>query len=445
MNPSASNPRLNLDPRAYQRGLSCVHCGLCLPACPTYTLNGNEADSPRGRIQLMMGLADGAIAPTPAVRRHLDLCLDCRACETACPGGVVYHELLEETRARLKEFDNDPCNPACRLPQPLSNRLVEWLFLNLLTHPTRLKLSLLVPRVLQKLRLYPLIRRTGVFSLLPAGLAKMAQMLPDHGPLWPRRLPARTAPASTKKATVAMLTGCVGSVLFEKVNRQAVELLSACGAEVIVPPAQGCCGAMHHHNGVHEPALEMARRNIDALESADFVVSTIAGCGSMIREYDVLLRDDAHYAQRARAFVAKVRDITEMLEHLGLCDLPHTVDLTATCHDACHLIHAQKVSEPPRRLLAKVPGLKLQTLPEHDMCCGAAGTYNLTQPETAAALADRKLRCIQATGCNVCITGNVGCALHIQSQAAARGVALRVLHPVEVLHAAAFGSSMAPA
>jgi len=455
--PSAKAPAITLDPRTFSRGLSCVHCGLCLPACPTFTQNGHEADSPRGRIQLMLGLASGIIDATDSVRKHLDLCLDCRACETACPSGVVYHELIEETRARLAES------------QPLrgQDRLMRWLFFNVFVHPKRLKLVLLPARILQTLGIYALVRRTGLFNLLPNKLKKMEQMLPESGALWPKDLPEKT-PArgtgfqpvqssaqgqhgletratETKPLTIGFFAGCIGSVMFDEVNRQAVELLSAAGAEVVAPPAQVCCGAIHHHNGVHEPATEFARRNIDTFlpesgPTVDFIATNIAGCGAMLREYDFLLRDDPKYAARAKQFASRVRDISEVLLMLGLPEMKHPVNATATYHDACHLAHAQKVTAPPRKLLAAVPGLKLVPLPDSDMCCGAAGTYNLTQPEMSSQLADRKLVNIEFTGASLCITGNVGCAMQIQSAAAARGDRLLVLHPVQVLHQAVFGS-----
>jgi glycolate oxidase iron-sulfur subunit len=462
-------PALELDPRTFRRGLSCVHCGLCLPACPTFTETGHEADSPRGRIQLMLGLATGAIEATESVRRHLDLCLDCRGCETACPSGVVYHELIEETRARLSSTQ----------PPRGQDRLMRAMFFGVFVHPTRLKLALLPARLLQKLGLYSLLRKSGLFNLLPSKLRKMEQMLPAQGKLWPARLPARThsrgtgfqpvpatqstedsAPGTstetsrtphglktrvTAKATVGFFAGCIGSVMFEDVNRQAVELLAACGADVIAPRSQSCCGAIHHHNGVHEPAIEFARRNIDAFlpesgPAVDYITTTIAGCGAMLHEYDVLLRDDPKYAERAKQFVARVKDVSEVLLALGLPEMNHTVNETATYHDACHLAHAQKVTAAPRKLLAQVPGLKLVALPESDMCCGAAGTYNLTEPEMSGQLAERKLNNIAATHAPLCITGNVGCAMQIQSQADARGEKLRVLHPVEILHQAVFGS-----
>jgi glycolate oxidase iron-sulfur subunit len=426
--PEMPKPAINLDPRVYARGLSCVHCGLCLPACPTYTQNGDESDSPRGRIQIMLGLADGRIDATPGAIEHLDCCLDCRACETACPSGVVYHELIEETRAKLRE----------KFPQR-GGRLIEWLFLNVLTRPTRLKLALLPPRILQKIGVYGLLRKSGIMNLLPAGLRKMESMLPPTGTIWPGRLPETTGPKGESKAKVAFLQGCVGGVMFADVNRQAIDLLTLAGAQVHVPRSQGCCGAIHHHNGLHDDAAAMARNNIDALEDADYITSTIAGCGAALREYDLLLRDDPDYAERARRFAAKVRDISEVLLELGLPPPKFPVAETATIHDACHLIHAQKVAPQPRQLLAAISGLTLKPLPENDMCCGAAGTYNLTHPKMAGDLAERKVTHVASTGASLCITGNVGCAMHIQSHATATKRPILVVHPVTLLHRAHFG------
>ena len=379
----------------------------------------------------MLGMASGTIDATESVRHHLDLCLDCRACETACPSGVVYHELIEETRAKL--------NASATLSG--QDRLMRWLFFNVFVHPTRLKLALLPARVMQKVGLYGLLRRVGLFKLLPQKLRKMEQMLPSQGDLWPRRMASCTR--VTGKRTIGFLPGCIGSVMFSEVNRKAVELLAECGADVIVPPAQVCCGAIHHHNGVNEPAEDLARRNIDAFlphdgSGVEFITTCIAGCGAMLREYDHLLRDDPKYALRAKEFSRRVRDISEVLAELGRPPMKHPVDVTATYHDACHLAHAQKVTSAPRKLLGSVPGLKLVALPESDMCCGAAGTYNLTQPQMSTQLAGRKLRNIRSTGATLCITGNVGCAMQIQSQAQTEGMDLRVAHPVEVVHRAVF-------
>ena len=454
-----ATPSIHLDPRTYDRALSCVHCGLCLPACPTYTITGNEADSPRGRIQLMRGLSEGVIEATAGVREHLDLCLDCRACETACPSGVVYHELIEETRAKL---DVDA-------KLSMQGRAMRWMFFHIFTRPTRLKFMLLPARLMQKIGLYGLLRRSGVFRLLPIQLQKMEQMLPEGGSIWPRGVAEMTRAVggqggmgvppmfsadeehgrdahATLPSRIGFFGGCVGSVLIERVNRMAVELLAAGGADVVAPAAQVCCGAIHHHNGAHEPAEDLARRNIDTFlpcdgPPVDLIVTNIAGCGAMLREYDVLLRDDPEYAGRAREFSRRVRDISEVLLELHLPELKHAIHQTVTYHDACHLAHAQKVTAAPRSLLAKIPGLKIVPLPENDMCCGAAGTYNLTQPQMATLLAERKMDCIFSTGAAICVTGNAGCALQIQSQAVVRGSAVKVVHPVELLHEALFGRS----
>jgi glycolate oxidase iron-sulfur subunit len=458
-------PAIALDPRTYKRALSCVHCGLCLPACPTYTETGNEADSPRGRIQLMRGLAEGNIQATESVRKHLDLCLDCRACETACPSGVVYHELIEETRTRFAQEDAKSGGK-----RTLEDKFLRWMFFHVFTKPTRLKLALLPARLMQRIGLYALLRKSGVMKILPPQLRKMEQMLPPHGKLWPSPLPERVAgaggsafqpvlsqlgapaksqPFEKKRVTVGFFPGCIGSVMFESVNRQAVELLAACGAEVITPRTQGCCGAIHHHNGEHHPAEEMAKHNIDTFLPVggdaqhrglpDFICTNIAGCGAMLREYDFLLRDDSQYRDRAKEFSRRVRDISEVLLELGLPQMKFAVNQTITYHDACHLAHAQKVTTAPRTLLASIPGIKLVPLPESDMCCGAAGTYNLQHPEMATSLAVRKLNSIAVTGATTCATGNVGCAMHISSEAAAREQAVRIVHPVELLHFAVFG------
>jgi glycolate oxidase iron-sulfur subunit len=284
----------------------------------------------------------------------------------------------------------------------------------------------------------------------------MEQMLPPDGNLWPRRLPelirATGVPPvnsihgrDARATRIGFFPGCIGSVMFEKVNRQAVELLAACGADVVVPKRQVCCGAIHHHNGVWEPAREFARQNIDAFlpengPAVDCITSTIAGCGAMLHDYAHLLRDDPKYAGRAVEFSRRVKDISDLLVEIGPPAMTHRVDQSVTYHDACHLVHAQKVAAGPRKLLSMIPGLKLIPLPDSDMCCGAAGTYNLTQPEMATQLAERKLKSIDQTKAQICATGNVGCAMHIQSQAEARGQRIRVVHPVELVHQAVFGA-----
>jgi glycolate oxidase iron-sulfur subunit len=460
MGPSSTS--LQLDPRTYDRALACVHCGLCLPACPTYLQTGHEAEGPRGRIDLMRGLSDGRIAPTAMVRAHLDACLDCRGCETACPSGVVYHELIEEMRQRLEAYSRRHSSGPKNF-QPI----VRWLARHVLTHPTRLKLAVLPVRLLQRAGIYDLLRRLRFFEMLPPPLRQLERMLPETGPLWPPPLPeysgasgfdalvsalsnsAANRPASPKaRVSIGLFAGCMGSIACDQVNRQAIALLTACGADVYCPSQQVCCGAIHRHGGESDQARDWARRNIDLFlrngGSVDWVVSNIAGCGAMLHEYDLLLRDDPVYRERAVQFVHKVRDISQLLCELPLPPLRHAVDLTVTYHDACHLAHAQKVTAAPRELLARIRGLKIVPLAQSDLCCGAAGTYNLTHPRMAADLADRKLDTIAATGAEICVSGNAGCTLHLLSQARRRGQRLATVHPVELVHQAVFGKIRTP-
>ncbi len=432
---------LQLDPRTFSRALDCVHCGLCLPACPTYTQNGLEADSPRGRIYLMKGLATGAVRATDSVLHHLDLCLDCQACETACPSGVKYHELIEETRARF--------TPHRKFK--LSERLMRWIFLNLFTAPGLLKVTLLPARLLQKIGLWqPLTHLTG--GLLPFEFRKMQQMLPPKGPLWEKNLAeyypptAHTKPDGSPRARVVFFPGCVGEVLFQEVNRKAIRVLQHLGCEVRVPRSQACCGAIHHHAGDDEGARKLARRNIDLLFPidgkplpCDYIVNTISGCGAALKDYDHLLRDDPVFAERAKGYTRLARDITEVVMALQPPKPPHRVERTVTFHHACHLVHAQKVSQPPLKMLQMIDGLTVKPLMEADMCCGAAGTYNLTQPEMATQLGERKIGHIERTGAGTCVTGNVGCAMQIESEANRLGVHLTTEHPIELLHEAYFG------
>lgn len=483
-------PVLSLRMETYDQALACVHCGLCLPSCPTYTTTWHEADSPRGRIELIKGLADGEVEPNEAVRAHLDLCLDCRACESACPSGVVYHWLIEEAREQLEVGTFEPVvrekakggergEPAAvkvtwregesgdervlreaegsgrrsGLAAPrhrADERLLRWFFLNVMTVPGRLRWALLPARLMQRTGLLGLAGKMGVFRRLPGGWGKLAELLPDGGKVWPGEVPTLTAAKGERKLKVGLVSTCVGSVIFEGVNRKAAELLAELGAEVACPPAgaggQGCCGAIHVHNGASEGGKDLARRNIDAMEAAgvDRIVATVAGCGAQLREYGRLLAGDAAYAGRAERFVEKVRDVTEVVAELGLPprERLHPVEAVATYHEACHLVHGQRVRRAPRELLAQVPGLEMRALRESDVCCGAAGTYNLTQPAMATALGERKLSNVDATGAGVCVSGNAGCTLHLSAVSKHRGRPVRLVHPVELLHAAVFGGGL---
>ncbi len=450
-----AGPVIQLNEAAYAAGNACVQCGLCLPACPTYLETGNEADSPRGRIRQMLGLHDGDVPYTAKGQEHLDRCLDCRACETACPSGVVYHRLIEDARHKLE------ANQTARGRKlPAGERFTRWVFFNILTQPNRLRMALLPARLLQKVGLWQLARAAGLMKLLPASLRRMERMLPPRGPLWPSALPPHSRAGGIDmvvtmlnpsagvvdkpRALVGFFEGCIAAVMGADVHRKAAELMCAAGADVISPPDQVCCGAIHLHNNLPEAAAGMARRNIDTYmpdggPELDWIVTCTAGDGAMLRQYGELLADDPVYAERARRFSSKVRDISEVLVELGLPRMKQRLLGCVTYHDACHLAHGQKVTSAPRRLLQSIPGLELVELPESDICCGAAGTYNLTQPEMAGALARRKLDRVAETGCQHVASGNIGCNLHLRAEAVDGDRKVKFIHPVELLHEAVFG------
>ncbi len=407
---------LPLTDDVYRQASACVHCGLCLPACPTYNETGLEADSPRGRIYLMKAMADGRMTPSDNVRQHLDQCLDCRACEPACPSGVVYHRLIEQ--ARTIQAERQPKHGS-----PIVRALTRRVF----TRPSLLKVALLPARFAQKLGLWGL---TKALSGKPLG--RLTRLLPASGAVWERSLAARYPAEGERRMTVGLHAGCVQSVLGQSVNRKAVALLRRFGCEVVVPRAQRCCGAIHHHDGDTETACGLAQHNIDAFADCDRIVTVAAGCGAMLKQYDELI---------SGAFGRQVRDISELLTELDPPAPTHRVEQTVAYHHACHLAHAQGVADPPMRLLATVEGLTVVPLTEADLCCGAAGTYNLSQPDMADRLADRKLKHLQNSGASVCVTGNIGCALQIAAEAHERGLALDVVHTVDVLHEAYLGRS----
>lgn len=419
---------LSLDQSTYAQAQSCVHCGLCLPACPTYAISGLEADSPRGRIYLIKALADGRVTLTDSVEHHLDLCLNCRACETACPSGVVYHQLIDETRHHQAQHNKARGAQA----------LVNWFVLHILPHPLRLRVAMLGPRIAQRLGLWGPMTLMAA-RLLPQSMQKLLQMLPPRGPLWDGPLARKYPAMGTARHRVGFFSGCVSSVLQQSVNRKAIELLQLCGCDVLVPHAQRCCGAIHHHVSRTTKALAMARRNIAAFDNVDQVITCTAGCGAMLKEYAHLLRHDPRWARRAELFSAKVVDISQALHDYDPGPPRFELRAIATYHDACHLAHAQGVTQTPRDLLRAIPGLVLRKLEESDMCCGAAGTYNLQQPQMSRGLAQRKLRHLADTGAQLCITSNIGCAMQIQSQARQLGIQIEVRHPVEMIHAAYFG------
>lgn len=416
----AANPGSALD---YDLLLDCIHCGLCTAACPTYVETGNENDGPRGRIYLMRAVTDGRIELSPRVERHLELCLDCRACETACPSGVQYGKLIEPFRVAMSAAD-------------ASSQQDDWfrrrILFGLLPYRDKLRRALVPARVAQRLGIMKLLEATRLTRLLPSNLQRMVQMLPqpmrNEGPL-PEFLPA----IGKRRATVGLFIGCVGDAMFRHVNWATARVLQHNGCDVHVPAAQSCCGAIHFHGGSSEPAREFADQNRAAFEPTryDAIVNNIAGCGSMLKDYGHHWHD-ADQTARA-AWSAKVRDVNEFLAELGPERPEGEIRAVATYHDACHLLHAQKIRDAPRELLAQIPSLTLIDLPETELCCGAAGTYNLTEPEMAGRLSRRKLENIRRTGAQMCITSNAGCALQIASEARRQGLKLKVVHPIEVL------------
>ena len=417
----AANPGAGID---YELFLDCVHCGLCTASCPTYLELGNENDSPRGRIYLMRAVTDGRLAPTPEVRRHLDLCLDCRACETACPSGVQYGKLIEPFRVALEAHGDEASKT--------DDWFHRWILFGLFTNPARLRMALAPARVAQRLGLMRVAESLGLFRLLPGRLRQLVTMLPP--PSRPQRaLPAFLPAKGRRRARVALFTGCVADVMFRGTNWATARVLQENGCDVIVSPDQSCCGAIHFHAGSSDPAREMADRNVRALDasSVDAVIVNVAGCGSMLKDYGHHWHDDGTAGREQLA--DKVRDVSEFLDQLGLIAPEGPMPLVATYHDACHLGHAQRVREAPRRLLAKVPELTLVDLPETEICCGAAGTYNLTEPEMAGRLSRRKLDNILRTGARAVLTGNAGCLLQIAREARQRGEPLWIAHPIDLL------------
>jgi glycolate oxidase iron-sulfur subunit len=410
----------------------CVHCGFCLPLCPTYLLWGEEMDSPRGRIYLMKAGLEGRAEMSDVFVGHFDACLGCMACVTACPSGVQYGPLIERTRAQIER----------RHDRSFGDRLFRGALFAVLPYPARLRVALLPLTFLGWLR--SALVRTRLVDRLPARLRALVTLAPPV--TWKALVdatPERTAAVGERRRKVGLLTGCVQRLAFPHVNRATANVLSAEGCEVHAPAAQGCCGALALHAGRLDEAREFAKRCISVFERADVdhVVVNAAGCGSAMKEYGELLADDSAWAGRARAFSGKVRDVSEILIELGEARAPrHPIKARVVYHDACHLAHAQNVRTAPRTLLLAIPGIELATPDESDICCGSAGIYNLVQPEPAAALGDRKAERIAALKPDIVATGNPGCTLQIAAAGRRLGVTLRVVHPIELIDASMRGS-----
>jgi glycolate oxidase iron-sulfur subunit len=405
----------------------CVHCGLCLAYCPTFSELGTEMDSPRGRIFMVKSLAEGRMALSDSVVDHLSLCLDCRACETVCPAGVPYGQLIEAAKAEIEHAR----------PGSVPRRIFRWLnFGLLLGHPAMLRAAVAVLRVYQVSGLQRLVRATGLVRLLPGTLPAWESLLPSIPPASERRrLPSRIAAEGERRGRVALLEGCIQSVVFGGHNRATARVLARNGWEVVVPQGQGCCGALNAHGGDHARAVELAKRTIDAFATseADAIIVNTSGCSAHMKAFGTLLAGDTEYGARAERFARSVQDISEFLARQPLRGPLSPVPMTVAYHDPCHVVHGQKIRTQPRWLLAQIPDLTLVELTESDWCCGSAGIYNLTQPEMAERLLNRKVNHIIETGAQAVVTANPGCILQIQQGLRARGRDVQVLHIVEVL------------
>ncbi|MEO8256405.1 MAG: glycolate oxidase subunit GlcF [Acidobacteriota bacterium] len=405
----------------------CVHCGFCLPTCPTYLLWGEEMDSPRGRIYLMKAAIEGRTAITPSFVEHFDACLGCMACVTACPSGVEYGPLVERTRAQIERH----------YPRSFADRLFRAALFSVLPYPQRLRV-LLAPLVLIG-QAVKALSRTRIASRLPPRLRALIALAPPVS--WAslvQRAPEHTAAAGAQRLTVGLLTGCVQRLVFPNVNGATINVLAAEGCAVVAPANQGCCGALALHAGRIDEARAFARRLIAAFDSAgvDRIVVNAAGCGSSMKEYGELLADDPAWSARAHAFSARVRDVSEVLVELGEPRaVRHPIHARVAYHDACHLAHAQGVRTEPRHLLRGIPGLEILTPAESDICCGSAGIYNLVEPEAAGELGARKVKNIAALRPDVVATGNPGCLIQIASTAGQNGFEWPVVHPIELIDA----------
>jgi glycolate oxidase iron-sulfur subunit len=419
---------------------ACVHCGFCLATCPSYRVIGKETDSPRGRIYLMDALNEGKIPLSPAIVEHFDSCLGCLACVTTCPSGVEYDQLIAATRPQVNRNH----------PRSIGEKLLRKLIFSTFPYPDRLRLLLAPLNLYQKSGLQQLVRRTGLLNkLLPKQLAAMESVLPPiPTEAFHDRQPELVPAQGEKRDRVGLLLGCVQRVFLPQVNDATVQVLTANGFEVAIPKAQGCCAALSHHQGEEEQAQALARQTIDVFEAANvnYVIVNASGCGHTLKEYGNLLKHDPAYADRAAAFAHKVRDVQEFLDEVGLVTPLSALQpepLTAVYQDACHMLHGQKISVQPRRLIKQIPQLQLREPVDAALCCGSAGVYNILQPEVAAELGQQKVANLVATGASLIVSANVGCTLQIRQHLQQQQLDLPVMHPMELLALAIAGKPLA--
>jgi glycolate oxidase iron-sulfur subunit len=427
------------DKPQYEDYARCVHCGLCLNHCPTYRLWGREADSPRGRIRQMALVDQGRLELGDAFVTHIDRCLDCRACETACPSGVEYGKLVELARAQIEQ----------KYRRPFASRMARnFVYRRLLPHPKRIAAAGRFARLYQRSGLAAIARWSGILRLL--GLSEREALMPQIDRDFFFRELGKTFPAQgTRRARVAFFAGCIAQVSFSELNRATIRVLQANGCEVVVPSGQVCCGALAAHAGVRDIARSLARTNIDAFRTGDFdaILTNAAGCGSTLKEYADLFPVEGAVVdpktagripvaagdEEARIFSSRVRDVTEFLAETGLSAPLKSVPLRVTYQDSCHLLHGQKVREAPRKLIRAVPGVELVEMRYADQCCGSAGVYNVTQTKTSLELLAQKMECAGKTKTEAIVTANPGCILQLRAGVAIHRTGQQVLHVVELL------------
>jgi glycolate oxidase iron-sulfur subunit len=417
-------------PPADERISDCVHCGFCLPTCPTYALWGEEMDSPRGRVYLMKLGKEGAVPLDDTYVQHFDACLGCMACVTACPSGVKYDELIEAVRPQIER----------NYQRPPADRLFREMIFQLFPYPNRLRAAAVLGAVYQRVGGHGRLERSGVLQRLPKRLQAVEELMPsaqlqDLTKRLPEFIPAR---GTEQRRRVGMLVGCVQQVFFADVNRATARVLAREGCDVVVPRGQRCCGALSEHAGREAEALVRARRLIDTFETTgvDTIVVNVAGCGSTMKEYGRLLRDDPDYAERAAAFSAKVRDISEVLAELEPVAPRHPIEARVAYHDACHLGHGQGVRAQPRAVLRTIPGLEVTDIPEAEICCGSAGIYNMVMPEAGAELGRRKSVNVLSVDPDALATANPGCLLQIRRYVPEQ---LPLFHPIQLIDASIRG------
>ena len=404
----------------------CVHCGFCLPACPTYQNWGEEMDSPRGRIYLMKSLLEKKIELTDHVRGHFDACLGCMSCVTACPSGVKYDRLIEDQRAELER----------EKPRTPGDRFFRAMLFALFPYPARLRALLLFQLLYVKSGLRWLLHKIGLFKIMKGRLAQLERVMPDVGAHHlSARLPVFSAATGPRRGRVALLAGCVQRVYFPGVNEATIRVLNAEGYDVVLPEGQGCCGALSLHVGREDESKALAREMIELFlhDPVDAVVINSAGCGSHMKTLGRLFRHEPEFAERAHRFDVLVKDVTEFLAGIEPRAERHPVPVRAAMHDACHLRHAQRIIEQPRKLLRAIPGLTLLEVPDPEQCCGSAGVYNLIQPESADQIGTRKVENVLSLSPELLVSGNPGCTLQIQALLRDRGLTLPALHPIELL------------